>query len=331
MLVCVKYGLVDSLGKNMTIVCYDINGSKKWFIRFYDMDTANGLDNVALESVAKTAWLDKFSNNDKNNVNSLVITKNAADGGYDTYSSRMWDVLRDTVFANTGVYDNSLEGLWDLWRNNDNICKDINNYIDNYFAAQTINCGELLFNYDYNVKYLTAYIGEAGGEASYANIEFLHGTRIEYVRDWLKKRVWFFDGVFKYSNTSNIQPYNNKGTFSAGGAEAANPKLVVTSNCPAIFVVNIGNTTDTRYFLEEGKPTEIRLSPISSFNTQVTINNTPQINDIEGLGGMRFQRFMSSMKLPSFSNLLIHLVILLFHLKQYLSMMKTFLMFDILI
>lgn len=303
LLVCVKYGLVDSLGKNMTIVCYDINGSKKWFIRFYDMDTANGLDNVALESVAKTAWLDKFSNNDKNDVNSLVITKNAADGGYDTYSSRIWDVLRDTVFANTGVYDNSLEGLWDLWRNNDNICKDINNYVDNYFAAQTANCGELLFNYDYNVKYLTAYVGEAGGEASYANIEFLHGTRVEYVRDWLKKRVWFFDGVFKYSNAANIQPYNNKGTFSAGGAEATNPKLVVTSNCPAIFVVNIGNTTDTRYFLEEGKPTEIRLSPISSFNTQVTINNTPQINNIEGLGGMRFQRFMSSMKLPSFSKL----------------------------
>ena len=82
-----------------------------------------------------------------------------------------------------------------------------------------------------------------------------------------------------------------------------NPKLVVTSNYQAIFVVNIGNTTDTRYFLEESKPTEIRLSPISSFNTQVTINNAPQINDIEGLGGMRFQRFMSSMKLPSFSKL----------------------------
>lgn len=303
LLTCVKYGLVDSLGKNLTLVCYDVGGANKWFIRFYDMDTANGLDNVALESVAKTAWLDKFSNNDKNDVNSLVITKNAADGGYDTYSSRMWDVLRDTVFANTGVYDNSLEGLWDLWRNNDNICKDINNYVDNYFAAQTANCGELLFNYDYNVKYLTAYVGEAGGEASYTNIEFLHGTRVEYVRDWLKKRVWFFDGVFKYSNAANIQPYNNKGTFSAGGEEATNPKLVVTSNCPAIFVVNIGNTTDTRYFLEEGKPTEIRLSPISSFNTQVTINNTSQINDIEGLGGMRFQRFMSSMKLPSFSKL----------------------------
>lgn len=303
LLTCVKYGLVDSLGKNLTLVCYDVGGANKWFIRFYDMDTGNGLDNVALESVAKTAWLDTFSNNDNNSVNSLVITKNAADGGYDTYSSRMWDVLRDSIFANTGVFDSSLETLWDLWRNNATICKDINDYVDNYFAAQTKDCGELLFNYDYNVKYLTAYVGESGGQPSYANIEFLHGTRVEYVRDWMKKRVWFFDGVFKYSNTANIQPYNNKGTFSAGGAEATSPKLIITSNCPTIFVINIGNTTDTRYFLEEGKPTEIRLFPISSFNTQITINNISQINDIEGLGGMRFQRFMSSMKLPSFSKL----------------------------
>ena len=302
-LVCVKFGLVDSLGKNMTIVCYDIGGTKKWYIRFYDMDTANGLDNTALESVAKTAYLDTFSNNPNTDVNSLVTTRNSLDGGYDTYSSRMWDVLRDSIFINTGIFDSSLEELWDLWRNNANISKDVNHYIDEYFSAQTKSCGELLFNYDYNVKYLTAYVSEAGGSASYANIEFLHGTRVEYVRDWLKKRWWFFDGVFRYNNVSNLQPYNTKGTFSAGGAEATNPRFTITSNVPMIFVINIGNTTDTRYFLQEGVPTLIKLAPISSFNTQITINNTPQINDIKGLKEMRFQRFTSTMKLPSFSQL----------------------------
>lgn len=303
LLVCVKFGLVDSLGKNMTVVCYDVGGTNKFFIRFYDMDTANGLDNTALESVAKTAYLDTFSNNPNTDVNSLVITRNSPDGGYDTYSSRMWDVLRDSIFINTGVFDSSLEELWDLWRNNANISKDVNHYIDEYFSAQTKSCGELLFNYDYNVKYLTAYVSEAGGSASYANIEFLHGTRVEYVRDWLKKRWWFFDGVFRYNNVSNLQPYNTKGAFSAGGAEAINPRLTITSNVPMIFVINIGNTTDTRYFLQEGVPTLIKLAPISSFNTQITINNTPQINDIRGLKEMRFQRFMSTMKLPSFSQL----------------------------
>lgn len=300
-LCCIVNGLVDSLGKNMQLVCYSINGTKKWFVRFYDMDTGNGLDNVALESVAKTAYLDTFANNPNTDVNSLIVNRNDPAGGFDTYSSRMWDVFRDSIFINTGVYDSTFETLWELWRNNANVIKDVNHYIDNYFAAQTRDCGELLYNYDYNVKYLTAYITEEGGTPSYANIEFLHGTRVEYVRDWLKKRWWFFDGVFRYANVSNLQPYNTKGTFSAGGSEATNPTLVITSNIPSIFVVNVGNTGDTRYYLEEGIPTTIKLPPISSFNTQITINNTPQINDIEGLREMRFQRFMATMKLPSFS------------------------------
>lgn len=300
-LICVKFGLVDSLGKNMTLVCYDVGGTNKWYPRFYDMDTANALDNTGLESVAKTAYLDTFSNNTKTAVNSLVITKNSPEGGFDTYSSRMWDVLRDSIFINTGVYDSSLNQIWDLWRNNANIGYDSDHYIDNYYAAQTKNCGELLFDYDYNVKYLTAYVSEEGGSKSYANIEFLHGTRVEFVRDWIKKRWWFFDGVFQYDNVANLQPYNTRGSFSAGGSEKTNPEMTITSNVPMIFVVNIGNTSDTRYFLQEGVPTTIKLAPISSFNTQITINNTPQINDITGLREMRFQRFMNTMKLPSFS------------------------------
>lgn len=302
-LVCVIFGLVDSLGKNMTIVSYEVNGVIKKFIRFYDMDGANGIDNVGLESVAKTSYIDTFYNNPNTDVNSLVVNRNDPEGGFDTYSSRMWDVFRDSMFINTGVFDSSFEELWDLWRNNANVSKDANHYVDNYFAAQMKNCGELLYDYDYNVKYLTAYVGQSGGSPSYGNIEFLHGTRVEYVRDWLKKRWWFFDGVFGYSNVSNLQPYNTKGGFAAGGAEATNPILLVTSNIPIIFVVNIGNTHDTRYFLQEGVLTQIKLSPISSFNTQVVINNTTQINNIEGLREMRFQRFMNTMKLPSFSEL----------------------------
>lgn len=302
-MICMVFGLVDSLGKNMTLVCYDIDGTKKWYHRFYDMDTANALDNTGLESVAKTAYLDTFKNNPNTGVNSLITTQNDPAGGFDTYSSRMWDVFRNSIFINTGVFDSSYEEMWDLWRNNSNIIKDYNHYIDEYFAYQTRFCGELLFNYDYNVKYLTAYVSESGGGSSYANIEFLHGTRTKFVRDWLKKRWWFFDGVYRYANVANLQPYNTKGAFSAGGAEASNPKIVVTSNIPMIFIVNIGNTTDTRYFLEEGVPTTIKLIPISSFNTQITINNTSQINNISGLKEIRFQRFMSTMKLPSFAQL----------------------------
>lgn len=298
-LICVKYGLVDSLGKNMTFRTW----GKKIFPSFYDMDSANGLDNVSLESVKKTAYIDIFSNNKTTNVNSLVVTPNSADGGYDTYSSRMWDVLRDSRFINTGISDLSYDRLWTLWRTNENLSLDPNHYVDSYFAAQTKNCGELLFDYDYNVKYLTAYVGEQGGSPSYGNIEALHGTRIEYVRDWLTKRWYFFDGIFNYAVSSSLQPYNTRGTFACGGAESSTPSIIIKSNIPVIFVVNVGNTSDTRYFLEENVPTEIKIAAISSFNTQITINNTTQINQIEGLKEIRFQRFMNTMRLPSLAEL----------------------------
>ena len=99
-IVCIAFGLVDSLGKNMTLRSWNVGGSltdenmNKWWPCFYDMDTAFGLSNTGEENVPKTAYLDTFANAKvESGVNSLVITQNSADGGYDTYSARLWDVL----------------------------------------------------------------------------------------------------------------------------------------------------------------------------------------------------------------------------------------------
>ena len=310
--VCVAFGLVDSLGKNMTLRSWNVGGSltdenmNKWWPCFYDMDTGNGLSNTGEENVPKTAYLDTFSNAKVEGVNSLVITSNSAEGGYDTYSARLWDVLRDTRFINTGVYPNAgYNQLWETWRSVDTLLKDANYYINNYFSIQMRNCGELLYNYDYKVKYLTRYSKDAGSNATYANIEFLHGPRTEFVRDWLSKRYYFMDGVFFYSNSALIYPYNEKGAFKCGGAEGAAPTLTVKCNCPLIFTVNIGQTSagDIRYFVDENVATKVVLSPISSFNTQITINGISQINQLDGLKFMRFQGFMSTLRLPSFANI----------------------------
>ncbi|MEE0855450.1 hypothetical protein [Eubacterium ventriosum] len=46
----------------------------KWYPCFYDMDTANGVSNTGEENVAKTAYIDGFSNADTTTgVNSLII------------------------------------------------------------------------------------------------------------------------------------------------------------------------------------------------------------------------------------------------------------------
>lgn len=312
-IICIAFGLVDSLGKNMTLRSWNVGGeltdpnSNKWYPCFYDMDTANGLSNTGEENVPKTAYIDTFSNADSSSgVNSLVITQNSPNGAYDTYSSRLWDVLRDTRFTNTGVYSGlDYNGLWDSWRNNDTLIKNYQYFIDNYFGVQTEDCGELLYDYDYKVKYLTKYSNAEGAEASYANIEFLHGTRKNFVKDWLQKRFIFMDGVFMYNNPSNLYPYNEKGAFKCAGSESSTQQLLVKSNAPLIFTVNIGQTSsgDTRYFLPEGTETVIRLAPISSFNTQITINGMSQLNSINGLKDMRFQGFMTSLVLPSFAEL----------------------------
>ena len=310
-MICIAFGLVDSLGKNMVLRSWNVGGSltdegmNKWWPCFYDMDTANGLSNTGEENVAKTAYIDTFSNADTSTgVNSMIITQNDANGGYDEYSSRLWDVLRDTRFINTGVYTGSnYNQLWDLWRTNQTLLASAELFVQDYFSSQTASCGELLYNYDYKVKYLTKYQKDADTPSSYANIEFLHGTRNNFVRDWIKKRLTFMDGVFNFANNNVIYPYNEKGSFKCGGAENNNAELIIKTNSPVIFTVNIGNSAsgETRYFIEENKETAIRLASLSSFNTQITINNMSEISNIHGLNDIRFQGFMTSMSLPSMS------------------------------
>ena len=311
--ICVAFGLVDSLGKNMTLRSWNVGGStqdatmNKWWPCFYDMDTANGLSNTGEENVPKTSYIDTFRNAKvEAGVNSLEIIRNSADGGYDTYSSRLWDVLRDVAFTNTGVYQGGdYNSLWRDWRNGETLLKSPEYFIDNYFGAQTKDCGELIYNYDYKVKYLTKYQKDIDTPASYANIEFLHGTRLNYVRDWLSKRYFFMDGVFMYDNPDNIYPYNEKGAFKCGGAKDSNPSLIVRSGCPLIFTVNIGQsaTGDVRYFVPENTPTKIVMMPFSSFNTQITINGMSQLNELEGLKNINFQGFMNTLRLTAFAEL----------------------------
>lgn len=311
-IISVAFGLVDSLGKNMTLRSWNCGGDKldpemnKWYPCFYDMDTANGLSNTGEENVPKTAYIDTFYNAPADQGGALQVNMNDGKGGYGTYSSRLWNVLRDSIFINTGVYtDGGYNELWDKWRNVDSLIKNFETFINDYFAFQLRNCGELIYNYDYRVKYLTRYSKDEGEDSTYANIEFLHGNRINYVRDWLKKRFIFMDGVFHYSNEGNINPYNNKGAFKCGGASSGSPVLKIKTNTPFIFTVNIGQISgaDKRFFVEENKETEIVLNPISSYNTQITINGMDVVTEIMGLREMKFQGFMTSMKLPSLSSL----------------------------
>ena len=325
-LICVAFGLVDSLGKNMVLRSWNVKNTETdtltmWYPCFYDMDTATGLSNTGEENVLKTAYIDKFTNaQNGQGMNTLSIITNSAEAGYDTYSSRLWDVLRDARFINTGSSGElSYENVWKKWRQDTNLIgvnsltgeSGIKNFMERCFKSQTEGCGELLYNYDYRVKYLTKYYTQSfvdgqwvtSDKATYGNVQFLHGTRANYVSDWLNRRAVFFDGVYYYDVTSNPLPYNNQGKFSCGGGEMVNGQLILKTNSPVIMEIIFDSTQRFRYFVDENVETTLILKSLSSNNTQIALNNLSEISMLGGLKDLRFEKFMDGINLYSLAEL----------------------------
>ena len=331
-LVCISFGLVDSLGKNMTLRCWHVNNGAtdlsgltnlrdrdKWYVCFYDMDTAFGLSNTGNEDVQKYVFTDRLENTGPGGTLVTIPDQEGFGGGYDTYSSRLWDILRNPNFEKlkTDVSTiTSISSLWLDWRNNGLVIKendntgrqlnvdglDSDNFINYYFKGQTSNIGELLYNADYREKYLTKYSKDSNQENSYANITFLHGTRTEFVRDWFRKRLYFLDALFDISTNiesiTNKSPYLQKDSFSCGGSGGNTTDLTIRSNCPMIFTTEVGgvntSTSTSKFFVLENEDTVIKLQGISSLNKQITINDVSQLSKLEGLKNIKFQSFTSS-------------------------------------
>lgn len=332
-MVTVAFGLVDSLGKNMTLRCWNVKDSKsltdlgetsardKWYCCFYDMDTAFGLSNIGTEDIKKYVYIDEYSN-DSNGKLQIKRNTQSYGGGFDTYSNRLWEILRNANFlkvSSMASYDD-YEELWAGWRNGDLTISETNenggtvsidgfdadNFIEYYFIGQTRDVGELLYDADYREKYLTKFINsikdkdgnyvDKNASSTYANINFLHGNRIEYARDWFKKRIYFLDGVFNLSNNNlgSKSPYLQKFGFSCGGNGTNETVLTVRSACPIILTVNIGGNTgspDAEFFLDENTDLTITLPGITSNNKQITINDTSEITKLDGLKNIQFQAF----------------------------------------
>jgi hypothetical protein len=319
------FGMVDSLGKNLTLRSWnasygsqsdDLSDVNKWYPCFYDMDTALGLTNAGDENVSPTVYIDKYENGviDENNPvpNNLIITRNSQqENGFGAYNSKLWNIFRTTKsdgspsdFVSSGKYLGDLyEATWHILRQEDSPLSNQDLFID-MFTEQTKDCGELLYNLDYNVKYLTKYTTFSGAEA-YGNIEMLHGDRVEYIRNWLKDRFYYLDGIFEVPNTTdNKRPYYVRGYITCGGPEGGGyPSLTLNTTSPTILTVEIGqNGQIFKYYLPSYKDTKIIIPSLSSDSKRIGINSTTLLTKIDGLKDIRFQKF-ESMSLPKFSQI----------------------------
>ena len=335
------FGLTDSLGKNLNIRSFD---QKSWYTSFYDMDTGLALTNSGNETVKKDAYLDIFSNNSSNTGLSVKINGYSS-GAYDTFNSRLWNIIRFL----TNTYDETdgnkptvnYRKIWDALRRG--MLKDPNNFINNYYIAQNRNVGEIIFNQDYYTKYVQDEIDKIDkpSESAASSISLLHGNRINFVKDWFTKHVYFLDGVFdlgakdttkseaaiqmygNYAATQNVYGGDNAKpisvTYDINDTTAApytimsdqkdrvnppssgNRTFTVKSNLPMFFVY-ANSTNGQRLYIPEGVPTTVSLNLVGGNEQTMSYNFVPYLTTFNKLGNL-FYVTMDDIKLRSLTEL----------------------------
>ena len=281
-------GMIDSLGKNLTLRTWD--GGTKWWTVFYDMDSALALSNEGDEGISETAFIDSFYNTeDETGVSQLAVISHDPNSKYGNYNSKLWAIFRDPLFLyiNNGSksYYNS---TWTALRSRNGALESYSKFIS-IMENQVGNCGELIYDYDYENK----YIGPG------ANLNMLHGTRIEYVRNWLKKRIYFLDGVFEDSNAnagnfSDSPFYVNKFNVTNRGHNGAAVGFIpyrFKTTTPVFVKINTGNVeggTDSygKYFIPAYTETEIHTIEHTS-TKQTSFTSSQLFTQLDGLDGIQ--------------------------------------------
>lgn len=298
--ICMLFGLVDSFGKNMQLKYWkNVTNSgihSYWSPSFYDMDTALGLYNDGRESIEPTVLDYTIFNGPDNSI--VQVAGSPTNGELwnaseltTVYSNKLWGSIENSELPSLYRTDFTDVGpgefkyytyTWNKLRST--YIPDVDNFIDTYFVTQLKDCGEFLLNYDYEVKYINTQ-----------DYELLHGTRIDYIRNWLKERVVFLDSVFglnakltdndglysDYLNSTSLQtyetPFNNNISLNSVGKT-----VTIVSKSTAIFRSLVNKDRGFSVYVKKNTPTEVVTNlPGGNANLPASINNSNLIIDID--------------------------------------------------
>ena len=307
------FGMTDSIGKNMTLRTWD---GVRWYTCFYDMDTALGLDNTGRESILTNSYIDYITYSFDDNITQGIKTRYHSDTvavnqegvevpydpqdstqkviytpGYAAYKSKLWAVLRDTDFLyrcgdtsqefQDRVFSAPYINLWGTLRNGSLSRAD---KFSDLVRDRVAKCGEIIYDKDYESK----YIRDEGTDTTL----FLHGTRVEYIKKWLREHMYFLDGVFDINNVSNKRVdgiedspyYLDNFSFKGNNKTASNQfNLSISTTIPGFFTIGI-DAAITKYYAEEGGKTYIfRVNAATNASTQIHIRGASIIRTIDGL------------------------------------------------
>ena len=341
--ICSIFGMIDSLGKNFTLRTWNCDVTNptatQWYPCFYDMDTALGLDNQGTEKIKYDSYVDKYANSPiswvsetaVSGMNTIAVSMNhdtpTEQNPFTGFNGKLWRILRrknDTSTQKGEVWSESkandmgsdfkryagyaehfYEDVYLSLRREGGKLNTVDDFIKT-FTEQTQKCGEILFNLDYNLKYLTEF-KYADGDAEVTglgNIKMLHGNRKEYVRNWLLNRLTFLDGVFELENIKiNNNPMSSTGSLTLAGNPSISPYPYFTfmTTRPTFFSVSVGQSAAQKYYVKPYEATLLVFNSISN-DVQVTINNTSLISLFDNLKNNRLSKF-EALTLPKLTNI----------------------------
>ena len=291
------FGLADNFGKNSTFRSWQ-NGD--YYIGFYDMDTALGGGNQGTLSIEPSMWMKYLKNQilEDKNYGFVAETFNSKDElrlsntVFSANHNKLW-LSMDTTLMRSKVNITEVAGTsaysyyWDDFRetiyNKANAAgyKDIAEYfVNEFYLKQTGDCGPLLFNLDYKLKYLVQFTDDKYSNTKH--LSKLHGRKAAYTLDWLRKHILFLDSVFYWRNTTQKFNYPNDINCKMSSIVYNTPEFIpIKSNSDLIIYHNVGNATQTYYYLPKNKVVYVDAGNNHS-NSEVTwgCTNSPQIIEI---------------------------------------------------
>lgn len=311
--VALAFGMLDSLGKNMTLRSWNISDKGKkgmFYTAFYDMDTAFGLDNYGNEEVPETTYLDYWYNEEVDGYTQATkIINGIPDGvkGYDMPCSRLWELVRDMIKYDPGNIDMNYQSYWSELRKVGGKLENAKKFMDEHYLKHVKNVGATIYNMDYSTKYLKKYEFENNDGSKvvgYNDLKFLHGTRKNYVLSWLTKRLRYIDSCMNLAGLYGLDGENNQWVSAypqsifhdstyieqwkgrGNGSNSPMFQFEVLSNNPMLFCMTIATNTQ-RVLLKDNVPTSFKFKGTNSSST-ISWNAINNISKFRGFQQLNF-------------------------------------------
>lgn len=167
-LICITFGLVDSLAKNMFLVKWE---GEKWRPIFYDMDTCFGLNNEGVNSFYPDMEL----------TDKIVGTESYC---FNAHGSVLWNNVEATC-------QSEMKTMYKFLRDNG---MDYDNMVKVFYTDHIAKIPEALYNIDSDFK----YIGPIREDNDDTYLYILQGSSYDYWRWWVDRTFFYNDSRFDY-------------------------------------------------------------------------------------------------------------------------------------